>query len=664
MSSNYGNESIRSLTDKEAMRKHPSVNLGYGDEQGAFHTLKEIVGNSMDEVKAGFGEVVKVTKHKDGSYSVEDKGRGVPLDFNERENKYNYELVFMTLSAGGKYNTEEEGTFEFSVGIFGLGASSSALTSEYFDVVSVRDGYEYNFKMSKGDFLSFDKEKTSSKETGTYIKWKPDLEVFTGIDIPIEWIKEYLKEQAIVNKGTRMVIIDESTNSEEVFYYKEGIKDYIQEVTNSSQLTSLQYYEIDAKGRDREDMPEYRARFQVGFTFTNENNMFDSYHNSSFLSEGGSPKDAVKSSFAYSVHRYITDNNLYKKKEKRVTWDDIEDSISIITNTYSMKTSYKGQTKHAITNEFIRDYMNIWLREQLEIYFTENPEEAKKIAEQVLINKRSSEKAEASRTKIRKELQARQSVGGLQVEGLEDCDIKNSELEERELLICEGLSAAQTITNARDDRTMGTIALRGRFISSLKSTVERVMNNGEAKAIIKALGCGIEIPADEKKKYKGIEPFNIDGLRYGKIIIATDSDDIGRGISLALISFFYKFMPELIKQNRIYISLSPRYRFTMRNSEEFAYDEQERDEIIEKLDNKNIKYDINIVKGLGELNQDVYWDYVLNPETRLIERLIYNEEDHEEMAHYFEVFMGEDIEGRKEFIHENISTVSLEDVLD
>lgn len=663
MSSNYGNESIRSLTDREAVRLRPANTLGSDDVSGAFHTVVEIVGNSIDEVKAGFGKEVVITKHKDLSYSVRDSGRGVPLSFNKSEGKYNYELVFMSLHAGGKYSPEEDGTFEYSIGLSGLGSAISALSSEHFLVISHRDGKKHTLTMDKGFFTDY-KEEDSISPTGTYIKWRPDLDVFKDNDIPIEWIREYGKEQAVVNKQTKIIVIDESSDTKEEYYYENGIQDYIKEVSSKKELTSFQYFDIDTKGKDREDLPEYRARLEVAFTFNNDINMLASYHNSSYLKHGGSPHIAVKSAFAYAIHRYVSDNSLYKKKEKRVTWDDVADSLIIITNTYSMQTSYANQTKHAITNEFIRDYMNTWLREQLEIYFTENPEEAKKIAEQVLINKRSSEKAEASRTKIRKELQAKQSVGGLQVEGLEDCDMKNSELEERELLICEGLSAAQTITNARDDRTMGTIALRGRFISSLKSTVERVMNNGEAKAIIKALGCGIEIPADEKKKYKGIEPFNIDGLRYGKIIIATDSDDAGRGISLALISFFYKFMPELIKQNRIYISLSPRYRFTMRNGEEFAYNEQERDEIIEKLDSKNIKYDINIVKGLGELNQDVYWDYVLNPETRLIERLIYNEEDHEEMAHYFEVFMGEDIAGRKEFIHENISTVALEDVLD
>lgn len=664
--SNYTNDSIRALSDKEAMRMNPSVNLGADDVKGVYHTLKEIVGNSMDEAKSGYGDEIVVVKHSDGSYSVEDKGRGVPLDFNLRENRYNYELVFMYLNSGAKYEKEKDGNFEFSIGTFGLGAASTAFTSEYFEVVSIRDGKKYDFKMKKGDFKSFEHEQYEGVDTGTFVKWKPDLEVFKTVNVPIEWIKEYVEEQAIVNKGIRMILKDEESGSIFEYFYENGIQDYIVEVSGESSLTTPQYYEVDAKGKDREDLDEYRARFQIAFVFNNDVNMMNSYHNSSHLVEGGSPKDGAKAAMAYSIHKYISDNKLYNKKEKRITWDDIEDSLIMITNTYSMQTSYKNQTKHAISNEFVKDFMNEWLREQLEIYFTENPKDAKVIAEQVLINKRSSEKAEDNRKLIRNQLQAKETIAGLQVDGLTECDMDDTHLEEREIIICEGISASQTITNARDDRTMGTIALRGRFISSLKSSVERVLNNGEARAIIKALGCGIEIPEKEIKKYKGMQTFNIDNLRYGKIIIATDEDDPGKAIALALITFFYKFMPEIIKQNRLYISRSPRYRISVvgDSSEFFAYDEKEKEAIVTNLSNKNKKFHINIIKGIGELNQDIYWDYVLNPETRYIENLIYDEKDQEKMEEYFEMFMGEDTTKRKEYIRENITNINFEEVLD
>lgn len=665
--SDYGNDSIRALSDKEAMRLRPANNLGSDDINGVFQALKEIVDNSIDEVKSGYGNEVVISKCKDGFYSVKDSGRGVPMAWSNRESKYNYELVFMTLNAGGKYSTEEDGTFSFPKGLNGIGSSACSFTSEYFYAESIRDGNKYKLEMKEGEFVSFHEEEVSEDEkTGTFIKWKPDIKVFKEIDIPFEWIKEFAKEQAVVNKKTKIIAIDETTDSKFEFVYENGIVDYLNEVSSDSGLTTPQYYEVDSKGRDREDLKDYRARFQVAFVFNNDVNMLSSYHNSSYLKHGGSPWIALKSAFAYAIHRYITDNKLYNKKEKRVTWEDIEDSLIIITNTYSMQTSYANQTKLAITNEFVKDFMNEWLREQLEIYFTENPKDAKVIAEQVLINKRSSEKAEDSRKLIRSQLQAKETVAGLQVEGLVECDIKNSEMEEREVWICEGLSAAQTMTNARDDRTMGTIALRGRFISSLKKSVEKVLGNAEARAVIKALGCGIEIPPDEKKKYKGMEPFDAERLRYGKVVIAVDEDDAGKAISLALMTFFYKFMPEIIKQDRLYISRSPRYRFTDRKNgeEKFAYNEEEKVKLIEELDGLGKKYDINIVKGLGELNQNTYWDYVMNPETRYIERVIYDESKKEEVEKYFEVFMGEDTADRKKFINENIVNVNLEEILD
>lgn len=393
MSSNYGNDSIRALSDREAMRLRPANNLGSDDIRGVFHALKEVVDNSIDEVKAGYGDEVVITKHKDGYYSVKDSGRGVPMLWSEREQAYNYELVFLRLNSGGKYNTEEDGTFEWAKGLNGIGSSAVAFTSEHFTAISIRDGEKYTLNVHEGDFADFNQEECDSP-TGTFVKWKPDLKVFKEIDIPFEWILEFAKEQAVVSKKTKVVAVDENTEAKEEFYYEEGIQDYLKEVSSDKELTSLQYFEIDAKGRDREDLPEYRARFQVAFTFNNDINMLSSYHNSSYLQHGGSPHLSIKSSFAYAIHRYATNNNLYKKKEKRITWDDIEDSLIIISNTYSMQTSYANQTKLAITNEFIRDYMNSWLREQLEVYFTENPKEAKIIAEQVLINKRSSETAE------------------------------------------------------------------------------------------------------------------------------------------------------------------------------------------------------------------------------------------------------------------------------
>lgn len=447
------------------MRLRPANNLGSDNIEGVFHTLKEIVDNSIDEVKAGYGDKVVITKHKDSFYSVKDNGRGVPMGYNSSEDRYNYELVFMTLSAGGKYNAEEDGTFEWQKGLNGIGSAASALTSEHFTAISNREGKKFTLNMFEGDLVSFEEEDDDSP-TGTYIKWKPDLKVFKENDIPLEWIKEFAKEQAVVNKKTKMIVIDENSNEEFEYYYENGIQDYLLEVSSEKGITTPQYFEVDTKGKDREDLKEYRARLQVSFVFNNEINMLSSYHNSSYLKHGGSPHDALKSAFAYSVHRYVSDNNLYNKKEKRITWDDISDSLIVITNTYSMQTSYANQTKLAITNEFIRDFMNQWLREQLEIYFTENPKEAKLIAEQVLINKRSSEKAEDSRKKIRQKLsQEVNNISG-RIDKFVNCKSKNPK--EREVFIVEGDSALGNIKQARNPDTQAMYALRGKILNTFK----------------------------------------------------------------------------------------------------------------------------------------------------------------------------------------------------
>jgi DNA gyrase subunit B len=657
----YGNESIRSLSDREAVRLRPANILGSDDINGCFHCLIEIADNALDEAKGGYGNKVIITKHKDNYYSVEDFGRGVPMDWNSVENKYNYELIFQTLYAGGKYEKNDDDAYAFAKGLNGLGASATAFTSKHMLVRSYRDGYKYEIEIVEGEVVGgLKKEKYNYNLTGTFVKWQPDLQVFTETDIPFEWIKKYAEEQAIVNKGITVEVYNEETNEKYTYYYENGIVDYIHKLNQGKNFTDVVYWETEAVGRDREDKKDYRSKYQIAFCFNNEVNVMESYHNSSFLKHGGSPHEAIKNGFTYAIDQLIKKKGEYKKGEKKITFDDIKDSLIIITNTYSTETSYENQTKFAITNKFIRDFMTEYIKQQLEIYFIENPMEADKIVRQVLINKRSREKAEQTRLDIKKKLQINTGNGLKQyIDGLNDCDMDNTELEERELWLCEGDSACQTMTNSRDDRTMGTYPLRGRFISSLKNSVEDVLNNKVAMGIIQALGCGIEIPKEEKKKYKNIDTFNKENLRYGKVVIATDADSFGNGIAIALVTFFYKFMPTLLKENRIFISLSPRYKITTNKEELFAYNEKEKNEIIKELDNKGIKYHVGIIKGLGELNRDTYWKYVMNPETRRIKQLIYNPDFDKQIEYYFNTLMGEDIEERKKYIRENIIKIDL-----
>ncbi|WP_310876923.1 toprim domain-containing protein [Priestia megaterium] len=656
--SEYGNDSIRSLSDREAVRMRVATYAGGNDKHGAFTTAREILSNSTDEFKAGHGNEITIQYFKDNSIKVSDKARGCPVDWNEGEGKYNYELIYLSLNAGGKYSQD---SYEYALGLNGIGSALTILSSEFAFVEVVRDGYKYNLEFKKGELVGEMKKEQvpEGTQTGTVIHWRPDLEVFLENNFPEEWFTEYLEQQAIVNKGLKFIFINQKEEQKE-FYYENGIVDYLNKLNEDKNFTDPIYLETEAVGKDRDDKPEYRSKYQIAFSFNNEVNILESYHNSSFLKHGGSPHNAVKNAFTYAIDHLIKSKGKYNKNEKKITFEHIADSLVIVTNTYSTETSYQNQTKFAITNKFIQDYLTKYLKEQLEIYFIENPFEADKIVEQILINKHSSEKAERTRLDIKKKLQSNSGVGlKSKIEDLNDCDMDNTSLEERELWVCEGESACQTMTNSRDDRTMGTYPLRGRFISSLKNSVEDVLNNKPAMGIIQSLGCGIEIPAQERKNFKNVTTFNKENLRYGNIVIACDSDSFGNGISIALVTFFYKFMPTLLKENRIHISLSPRYKITVKDKELFAYDEKEKNEMIKELDSQNMKYNVGIIKGLGELNGDTYWNYVMNPETRKIKKLIYKSEFDEQLDHYFNILMGEDIEGRKNYIKENITHLDL-----
>lgn len=641
MSSNYGNDSIRALSDREAMRLRPANSLGSDDIHGVYHTLKEIVDNSIDEVKAGYGAEVVITKHENQYYSVKDSGRGVPLAWNPIEEKYNYELVFMQLNSGGKYSAEEDGTFEWSAGYNGIGSSAVAFTSEKFLAISNRDKKKYTLTLNEGEFENFTEE-DGSEYTGTFVKWKPDLQVFKENDIPFDWIKTLAKEQASINSNTKVIAIDETSNKTFEFYYENGITDYLKEVSGGSEMTSVSYYETDAKGSDREDLPEYRARFQVAFTFNNEVNSLTSYHNSNHLKEGGSPADAVKSSFAYAIHRYIADNNLYKKKEKRVTWDDISDSLLIITNTYSMQTSYKNQTKHAISNEFIRDYMNTWLRENLEVYFTENPKEAKIIAEQVLINKRSSETAETNRKRIREQLSKEVDNLAGRTEKFVNCKSKDKNV--RELYIVEGDSALGSVKAARNTNTQAMYALRGKFLNTLKASIDRALGSDVIRDLLRIIDTGVEVRGSSSKS---LNTFDISRLPWSKIILTADQDVDGGHINTLILTLLYRFTPQLIEEGKVYIAVSPLYELVYKDRSIFAYSEEEKNELLKEHGDNCI---LQRSKGLGENTKEVMYETVMNPKTRNLVKITLD--DYDDAYELLNSLMGDNIKERKKIVSE------------
>lgn len=639
---NYGNESIRSLSDREAVRMRVATYAGGSDLAGAFTTVREIISNSVDEFKAGYGNEIIVQYFEDGSVQVIDKGRGCPVDWNETEQKYNYELIFMSLNAGGKYSQDN---YEFSLGLNGIGAALTILSSEFAYVEVKRDGYKYNLEFKKGELIGeLQKEKIiGDYETGTTIRWKPDLEVYTDVIFPEEWFKEYLEQQAIVNKGLKLIFINKQ-NIKTEYYYENGIIDYIHKLNQGKNFTDVVYWETEAVGRDREDKKDYRSKYQIAFCFNNEVNVMESYHNSSFLKHGGSPHEAIKNGFTYAIDKLIKKKGGYKKGEKKITFDDIKDSLVIITNTYSTETSYENQTKFAITNKFIRDFMTNYIKQQLEIYFIENPLEADMIVQQVLINKRSREKAEQTRLDLKKTLQSNINNTTNRIDGFVNCRSKDKN--KTELYIVEGKSALGATKQGRDKEFQAIYPLRGKILNCLKADYNKIFKNDIIVDLIKVLGCGVEI----KNKYtKGFNTFNLDDLRWSKIIIATDADVDGFHIRTLILTMFYRLMPTLIKEGRIYIAESPLYEIIYKDESYFAYNDEEKDRIVQQLGG-NVT--VQRSKGLGENTPEMMWETTMNPETRRLIKV--TEDDVVKMNQYFEMFLGDDLEGRKVYIEENL----------
>ena len=636
----YNDESISLLKGAERVRLRPSVIFCSDGLEGCEHAVFEILSNSIDEAREGYGNKIEVTRYKDHSVRIKDYGRGIPVDYNANEGRYNWELVFCELYAGGKYNNNSGENYEFSLGLNGLGACATQYSSEYMDTVIFRDGFKYTLHFEKGENISgLVKEETVKKSTGTDIKWKPDKEVFTDINIPSEYFKDILKKQAIVNAGLIFEYYDEEADEHETFVYENGIKDYINELNSGKGLTDSYYMETETKGRDREDKPEYKLKFEAAFCFNNEINSLQYFHNSSFLEHGGSPDKAVKNAFVYSIDKYIKANSLYKKNEKKITFSDIEDSLIIIVNSFSTITSYENQTKKSITNKFIQDAMTDYFKQQLEIYFIENKIDADKIANQVLVNKRSRETAENTRVNIRKKL-----TGSLDMNNRVDkfVNCRSKDVSRRELYIVEGDSALGSCKLGRDAEFQAIIPIRGKILNCLKSDYEKIFKNDIITDLLKVLGCGVEIKA---KHNSNINSFDLTQLRWNKVIICTDADVDGYQIRTLILTMLYRLVPTLISEKKVYIAESPLYEITSGKDTYFAYTENEKTQILSKLKGK---YTIQRSKGLGENQPEMMWETTMNPETR---HLIMVTPDLAELTKQkFELLLGENLKGRKEFI--------------
>lgn len=642
----YGNESISVLKGAERVRKRPAVIFGSDGLEGCEHSIFEIISNSIDEAREGFGKKITVTRFDDGSVQVEDHGRGVPVDFNINEQKYNWELVYCEMYAGGKYTNEEDGSYEYSLGLNGLGLCSTQYASEYMDVEIKRDGKKYTLHFEHGENVGgLKSEPYSGKDTGTITKWKPDIMVFTDITAPVDYYLDTLKRQAVVNPGLLFIFKNQNGAKFDTyeFMYENGIADYVSETVGDDALTSVQYWETQRRGRDREDKPEYKVKISVSLCFSNRVQMKEYYHNSSWLEYGGAPEKAARSAFVSQIDAYLKQNNKYQKGESKITFGDIEECLCLVISSFSTRTSYENQTKKAINNKFIQEAITDFLKHQLEVYFIENRQEAEKIAEQVLINKRSREKSEKERLNIKKTLQ---SAGSMldRVQKFVDC--RSRDINERELYIVEGDSALGSCKLARDPDFQAIIPVRGKILNCLKAEYGKIFKNDIITDLIKVLGCGVEV---KSKSVKDLATFDIDQLRWNKIIICTDADVDGFQIRTLILTMLYRLTPTLIDEGKVFIAETPLYEITTKDKTYFAYDDKEKSGILEEIEGQ--KYVLQRSKGLGENQPDMMNLTTMNPTTRRLIKVLPS--DAESTSEVFDLLLGDNLKGRKEYIAEN-----------
>ena len=639
----YGNDSISSLKGADRVRKRPGVIFGSDGLEGCEHAVFEILSNAIDEAREGHGDLITVTRYEDRSIEVEDFGRGCPVDWNEAEGRYNWELVFCELYAGGKYKDGAGDNYEYSLGLNGLGSCATQYASEYFDAVIYRDGFKYTLHFEKGEIVGeMRKEPADRKKTGSRFRWKPDLDVFTDISIPADYYADVMKRQAVVNAGVTFRFRNQAGGKFETtdFRYENGLIDYVHELAGEDSLTAPVFWQSERRGRDRADKGEYKVKLSVSFCFSNRVQLIEHYHNSSWLEHGGSPEKAMRLAFVSAVDGWLKQNGKYQKNEAKVTWADIQDALVLVSSNFSTQTSYENQTKKAITNKFVQEAMAEFLRSRLEIYFIENPGGAGRIAEQVLINKRSREQAEKARLNVKKKLSGSIDIAN-RVQKFVDC--RTRDVSRREIYIVEGDSALGSVKLSRDAEFQGIMPVRGKILNCLKADYARIFKSEIITDLMKVLGCGVEV---QNKHVKDLSTFDLGALRWSKVVICTDADEDGYQIRTLILTMLYRLCPTLIQEGYVYIAESPLFEITCGEKTWFAYTEREKTEILRQLEGKKVKIDRS--KGLGENDPDMMWLTTMNPETRRLIKVM--PQDAEATAQMFDMLLGNNLQGRKDYI--------------
>ena len=644
----YNDDSIDKLEGPDQVRKKPSVIFGSDGLDGCQHSVFEILSNSIDEAREGHGKKIILSYFKDGSIEVEDFGRGVPVGYNQRLDRYNWDLVFCDLYAGGKYTKDDSSSYQYSLGTNGLGAAATQFASEYMDVTVYRDGKKFSLHFEKGfNIGGLKEEECAGKRTGTVIRWKPDDEVFTEINIPSSYFEDIVFRQAVVNKGLTFIYKHETDKGFDTkeYCYQEGILDYTKEMLGENAMTEPVYWEDERVGRDQPNRPEYKVKLSCSVAFSNRVNLIEYYHNSSWLEHGGSPDQALKKAFTDEIHDYLKNNGKYNKSESKITFADIADCLVFVSNCFSTVASFENQTKKSVTNKFIKECTTDFLKQKLHIYLIEHPNEAQKITNQVLVNKRAREKSEKERINIKKTLSGSIDMTN-RIAKFVDCQTK--EVAKRELYIVEGDSALGSCKQGRDSFFQAIMPVRGKILNCLKADYAKIFKSEIITDLLKVLGCGVEISG---KTAKGLQSFDLAALRWNKIIICTDADVDGFQIRTLILTMIYRLVPTLIEKGYVYIAESPLFEITDQSKKGtyFAYTEKEKEEILGKLSGRKVK--IMRSKGLGENEPDMMWETTMNPETRRLIKV--TPSGVEETAEMFDILLGDNLAGRKDYIAEN-----------
>ena len=644
----YGNSSISMLKGEERVRKRPAVIFGSDDLEGCKHAVFEILSNAIDEAREGHGDTIIVTRYEDLSVEVEDFGRGCPVDYNEKEKRYNWELVFCEMYAGGKYGENGE-NYEYSLGLNGLGSCATQYASEFFDATIRRDGFRYDLHFEKGrNKGGLKKEPTDrGRKTGSVFHWRPDRQVFTDINIPADYYRDVLRRQAVVNKGVTFKFRNQVGRrfEEEEFCYADGIRQYIEEMAGDNAFTMPVFWETERRGRDAENRPEMKLKITASFCFSKQMSHVEYYHNSSWLEYGGSPDRAVRLGFTAAFDKYLKDSGKYTKNESKIIYQDIQDSLILVTNCFSTIGCFENQTKKSVNSKFTQEAMTNFFKEQLQVWFIENKQEADRAAEQILINKRARESAEKTRSNVKKNLTVKVDLAN-RVQKFVDCRSKDPAV--RELYIVEGDSALGSVKQSRNAEFQGIMPVRGKILNCLKADYNKIFASPIITDLMKVLGCGVEI---QGKKAKELSSFDIDNLRWNKIIICTDADVDGFQIRTLILTMLYRLCPTLIRDGYVYIAESPLFEITYKDKTWFAYNEAEKTRILRDDLQGNKPSNMQRSKGLGENEPEMMAMTTMNPETRRLIKVM--PEDAERTAHYFDMLLGDALNERKNFIAEN-----------